>query len=160
MSGLQSGFASGIASSLPSGIETPDTMLNLRKASESEQPRQLYQVRVFQVEGWIASVVMRKLQHSSSQRPSSGARGPQHGPSFSLPTYTHPEILFWQHLSASLFLFRFWSRSKSQWVQILSWALITFTWYQAVQSRARRIRRSKTYGEGRKNKRKHGGRGQ
>lgn len=45
MSGLASGLASGIASSLPSGIETPDTMLNLRKASESEQPRQLYQVR-------------------------------------------------------------------------------------------------------------------
>lgn len=44
MSGLASGLASGIASSLPSGIETPDTMLNLRKASESEQPRQLYQV--------------------------------------------------------------------------------------------------------------------
>jgi len=44
MSGMQTGLASGIASSLPSGIETPDTMLNLRKASDSEQPKQLYQV--------------------------------------------------------------------------------------------------------------------
>lgn len=44
MSGLVSGLASGIASSLPSGIETPDTMLNLRKSSESEAPKQLYQV--------------------------------------------------------------------------------------------------------------------
>jgi splicing factor 3B subunit 2 len=45
MSGLVSGLASGIASSLPSGIETPDTMLNLRKSSESEAPKQLYQVQ-------------------------------------------------------------------------------------------------------------------
>ena len=45
MSGMVSGLTSGSASSLPSGIETPDTMLNLRKAqSESEVPRQLYQV--------------------------------------------------------------------------------------------------------------------
>lgn len=47
MSGMATGLTSGIASSLPSGIETPDTMLNLRKASESEQPKQLYQVCVW-----------------------------------------------------------------------------------------------------------------
>lgn len=43
-SGMVSGLTSGITSSLPSGIETPDMMVNLRKAAESEQPRQLYQV--------------------------------------------------------------------------------------------------------------------
>lgn len=48
--GIQSGMASGMASdlsgitsSLPSGIETPDTV-NLRKATESAEPRPLYQV--------------------------------------------------------------------------------------------------------------------
>ncbi|KAF5840669.1 hypothetical protein DUNSADRAFT_15912 [Dunaliella salina] len=44
--GIQSGMASGysgIASSLPSGIETPDVSVQLRKGHETEQP-QLYQV--------------------------------------------------------------------------------------------------------------------
>ena len=35
---MVSGLSSGIASSLPSGIETPDTMLNLRKGTDSAVP--------------------------------------------------------------------------------------------------------------------------
>ncbi|KAG1665007.1 hypothetical protein FOA52_014687 [Chlamydomonas sp. UWO 241] len=58
MSGMHTGLVSGIASSLPSGLETPDTMLNLRKQSESEAPKQLYQVLEQKHTGVGANTIM------------------------------------------------------------------------------------------------------
>eukprot|EP00798_Chlamydomonas_sp_ICE-L_P005120 gene5120-34924_t len=56
-SGMASGMVSGISSSLPSGIETPSMIVNLRKESESEAPKQLYQVISYTRLEWVIALV-------------------------------------------------------------------------------------------------------